>query len=122
MSLRTSLRSVIFPPSRRRRRGSEPLVARLASGADGLPYPLVALDVELHGELLGTAGDDPTALHDVNPVGDDVVEQALVVGDDEGAEVRAAGSVHALRDDLEGVDVEAGVGLVEDRVAGLEHQ
>ncbi len=30
--------------------------------------------------------------------------------------------VDALGDDLEGVDVEAGVGLVEDRQAGLEHR
>src|SRR5690606_7034286 len=43
-------------------------------------------------------------------------------GDDEAAEVGAARGVDALRDDLQRVDVEAGVGLVEDRVAGLEDE
>ena len=52
----------------------------------------------------------------------DVVEQALVVGDDQEAAVRRAQAVDAVGDDLQGVDVEPGVGLVEDRQARLEHR
>src|SRR3712207_8519105 len=37
------------------------------------------------------------------------------------AGVRADQLAHAARDDPEGVDVEAGVGLVEDRDPGMEH-
>ena len=51
-----------------------------------------------------------------------VVEQALVVGHQQHADVRRGRGVDALGDDLEGVDVEAGVGLVEQREAGLEHE
>ena len=55
-------------------------------------------------------------------VGLEVVEQALVVGDGEDAELGpvAPHLLHALGHDLEGVDVEAGVGLVEDGDLGLE--
>src|SRR5690606_25982297 len=126
MSLRTSPRSVMLSSfaarAQRAARLALPRCLRSSSGSDGLPDPLVALLVELHRELLGTGRDDAAALHDVHLVGHDVVEQALVVGDDEGTEVGAAGGVDALRDDLQRVDVEAGVGLVEDRVARLEHQ
>ena len=51
----------------------------------------------------------------------DVVEQPLVVRDDEHRPVRAAQGVDAVGDDLQGVDVEAGVGLVEDAQLRLEH-
>ena len=54
-------------------------------------------------------------------VGGDVVEQALVVGDEEHAALGRAHGVDALGDDLQRVDVEAGVGLVEDAVFRLEH-
>ena len=57
----------------------------------------------------------------MNLVGNDVVEEALVVGDDEHADVRATERVHACGDDLERVDVETAVGLIEHRVGGLEH-
>ena len=62
----------------------------------------------------------PVAQH-VHEVGDDVVEQALVVRDDDERAIGGAHRVDALRDDLQRVDVEAGVGLVEDRQPRLEH-
>ena len=43
------------------------------------------------------------------------------MGDDEEAAVLAAHGVHAAGDDFEGVDVETGVGFVEDGVFGLQH-
>ena len=61
--------------------------------------------------------------HDVHPVGPQLLEDPPVVGDEHDAEV-GAHAAHLLdppRDDAEGVDVEAGVGLVEDGEVGLEH-
>ena len=54
--------------------------------------------------------------------GVEVVEQALVVGDEQDAELGpvVADLADALGDDPQRVDVEAGVGLVEDRELGLE--
>ena len=57
--------------------------------------------------------------HDVHDVGLDVVEQALVVGDDQEAAVRRPQRVDAVGDDAQGVDVEAGIGLVEEAEARL---
>ena len=62
------------------------------------------------------------AVHeDVDDVGLDVVEEALVVGDEEEATGLAAHGIDAAGDDFEGVDVEAGVGFVEDSVFGFQH-
>src|SRR3954447_6260060 len=82
----------------------------------------VAALLELEREL-GSARTHDAAIHeDVHVVGPDVVEDALVVRDHEHAEIRAGQRVHALRDDPQRVDVEAGVGLVEDRELGLQHR
>jgi hypothetical protein len=54
----------------------------------------------------------------VHDVGHDVVEQALVVGDDEEGAVGRAQRVDAVGDDPQRVDVEAGIGLVEDAQRG----
>ena len=51
-----------------------------------------------------------------------MVQQALVVGDDEHGPVRRAERVHPFRDHLERVDVEAAVGLVENRKARLQNR
>ena len=52
----------------------------------------------------------------------DVVEQPLVVRDDEHRVLLAAQRVHAVGDDAQRVDVEAGVGLVEDGELRIEHR
>ena len=51
-----------------------------------------------------------------------MVEQPLVVGDHEDGAVRRAQRVDAVGDELHRVDVEAGVGLVEDAHPRLEHR
>jgi hypothetical protein len=83
--------------------------------------PVVTLGLEPEGEILVAAQDDAALGHDMNLVGNDVVEQALVVGDHEHADVRTAQGVHAGGDDLERIDVETTVGLVEHRIGGLKH-
>ena len=54
----------------------------------------------------------------MDEVGLDQVQDALVVGDDQDAHVGAGELVDALGDGAQRVDVEAGVGLVEDRHLG----
>ena len=80
----------------------------------------VALVLEPQGEVLAAALDDPALGQDVDDVRGDVVEQPLVVGDQQDAEVRVEHRVDALGDDPQRVDVEARVGLVEDRHLRLE--
>ena len=52
----------------------------------------------------------------------DQVEDPLIVGDDQDAHVGARELVDPLGDDPQGVDVEAGVRLVEDGHLGLQHR
>ena len=58
-------------------------------------------------------------MHDV---GFDVVEQALIMGDDEERAVLAAQRVDAVGDDAQRVDVEAEIGLVEHAKLGREQR
>lgn len=57
----------------------------------------------------------------MNEVGNDVVEQPLVVRDDELRVVGAAEFVHAVADHLGGVNAQAGNVFAEDGELGLEH-
>ena len=74
------------------------------------------------GELRPAFLNDTPVDEDVHEIGLDVVQDPLVVRDDEGTGFRADELLDAGRDDLEGVDVEAGVGLVEHRDARLQHR
>ena len=67
--------------------------------------------------------DDMALDHHVDAVDVEVLEDAGVVGDDEhGAVAVLAVGVHAMGDGGEGVDIEAGVRLVEDGELGLQQQ
>ena len=55
-------------------------------------------------------------------VRNDVVEQALVVGDDEHADICPSESIHSCGDDLECIDIETAICLVKHRIGGLEHR
>ena len=57
----------------------------------------------------------------VHEIGHDVVQQALIMRDDELRVVGALQFVHAVRDDFERVDVQAGIGFVEDGELRFEH-
>src|SRR4051794_15641723 len=101
---------------RRNRRGVVDL------GRPGALDPgVVALGLEAVGELGPAFLDEASADEDMHVVGLDVTQDARVVGDEE----RAGGAgladpVDAGGDDLERVDVETGVGLVEDRELRLQ--
>ena len=82
----------------------------------------VALLLELERQLLAARAHDPPAGEHVHAVRHDVVEQALVVRDHQHRALGLAQRVHAARHDAQRVDVEARVGLVEDREARLEER
>src|SRR5947207_12656606 len=80
----------------------------------------VALVLEPQGKILAAALHDPALGQDMDDIRGDVVEQALVMGDQEHAELGVEHRIDALGDDPQGVDVEPGVGLIEDRDLGLD--
>src|SRR5919204_6580391 len=88
----------------------------------GLPVFLVSMLLELVGELGSTTLHDTPIDEDVDVVRLDVVQDPLVVRDHEGAHLRAHELTYSGGDDPQGVDVEAGVGLVEDGDAGSQHR
>ena len=96
--------------------------AHCATSDAGRDECLVALGLELVGELRAAVGDDTPVDEDVHEVRRDVVEDALVVRDHERARLGADELVHAVRDDLERVDVETRVGLVEHGDLRLQHR
>ena len=84
--------------------------------------PGVALLLELERHLLAAGADDAPVDQHVDEVRNDVVQQPLVVRDDQHRALGAAQLVDALGHDPQRVDVEARVGLVEDRELWLEHR
>jgi hypothetical protein len=75
---------------------------------------------QLQREFRAAGFDDAAVRQHVDHVGRDVVEQALVVGDDQEGAVGRTQCVDAFGDVLQRVDVEAAVGFVEDRELGFE--
>src|SRR5699024_4893973 len=102
------------------RSGSAPGPDRsVASGAD--EEAVVALGLETLGQLRAALLGDPPVHEDVHVVRRHVLQDSGVVGDQHDADVGGLlGTVDALGDHAQGVHVETGVGLVEDRDAGLE--
>src|SRR5204862_3128913 len=84
--------------------------------------PPVSPVFEFERELLAARSHDATVGEHVDEVGHDVVEQALVMGHDDRGIVGPAQHVDAGGDDFERIDVEPGVGLVENRKLRLEHR
>src|SRR3954470_51577 len=109
-SLRTSSRS-----------GSSPCSSTMSGPGRCSGEALVALGLEALGELRPALLGDPPVDEDVDEVGLDVAQDPRVVGDQQDTLVAVLGEpVHALRDDAQGVDVQPGVGLVEDRRGRVE--
>src|SRR5262249_12018205 len=73
----------------------------------------IAGGFEIERQLLVAGLHDAAAREHVHHVRHDVVEQALVVRDHHKRALGGAQSVDAVRDGLERVDIEAGIGLVE---------
>src|SRR4051794_24113956 len=114
---KTSLAGIVRSPSKRRPRLILRLDLVLVPGGVGvlLAEPVVALLLEAIDQFGAAALDDPAAEEEVDELGLDVVEDALVVGDDQDAgPLRLGDPVDPLADDPHGIDVQAAVGLVED--------
>ena len=75
---------------------------------------------ELKGEFAISGSHDAPVNQDVYEVRHDVVQQTLIVGDENEGALRIAEGIDAVGDDLEGIDVEARVGLVKDRQPRFE--
>src|SRR5664280_1578884 len=58
----------------------------------------------------------------MDPIGHDVVEEPLMMGDDDHGPIGTSKRVHPTGDDPEGIDVEAGVCLVQDGELRLENR
>ena len=97
-------------------------VERHAAASTSSRHPAVALVLELGDELGATLLDDAALEHHVHEVGLHQVQDALVVGDDQDAHIRARELVDALGDDAQRIDVQARVGLVEHRDPRPEHR
>src|SRR5215208_711021 len=103
---------------------SLPLVPYLAlrARAELLAHPVVALLFQIVSELLAARGHEPAVEHDVDVIRLDVPQDPLVVRDDDRGELGPAQLVDAPGDDLQGIDVEPGVGLVHDGERRVEHK
>src|SRR3712207_8095566 len=92
------------------------------SAGDSFLNPVIALLFKLERQLLAARAHDAATVEDVDEVGDDVVEQALVVRDEDDGVLGRAQAVDAVGDDAQGVDVEPRAGLVEDGELRLQHR
>src|SRR5436190_7597283 len=110
-SLRTASTSMgTFTPARSR-------TCRLVHAEAG-----IALALELVGELRSPGLHDAAVEEDVDVVRCDVSEDSRVVRDQQGPDTGLPDLVHASAHDPQRVDVETGVGLVQDGDLGLEQR
>src|SRR5262249_48182977 len=91
--------------------------SRRLAGDEVITPPL-----ELDGGRAVAAGGEAAATQHVHVIRHDVLEQPLIVRHQHAGAVRRALRVHTRGDHLESIDVESGVGLIEDRKPRLEHQ
>src|SRR5712675_1888297 len=71
----------------------------------------ITLGFELEGELLAAGAHDAALRQHVYDIGHDVIEEPLIMGDYDHGALGRAQPVDPVGHHLEGVDVEAGVGL-----------
>src|SRR5690606_17582709 len=83
-------------------------------------YVGITIFFKVQRKVLVTRLDDLALVKHVHAIRNYVFEQTLVVRDDDHGAVRRTQGIHAFRNDLQRVDVEAGVGFVEDAEARLQ--
>ena len=96
------------------------IIQILIRGGGFFQNPVVAALFEGEGEFLAAGPDDLAVHQDMDEVGHDVIEEPLVMSDDESGVVRAAQFVDTGGDDFQGVNVQAGIGFIEDGEPGFE--
>src|SRR5687768_12763944 len=72
-------------------------------------------------ELPPARADEHAVAEHVHEIGNDVIEQTLVMRHHDERAIRRAHRIHAARDDLERIDIEARISFVENRERRLEH-
>src|SRR5262245_36851101 len=91
-------------------------------GRRGRFQPAVASFLELERQLLAARPHNPSIGKHVHDVGHDVVQQPLIVRDQQKSAIGISHRVHALRHDLQRIDIEARVRFVENGQPGLEYR
>ena len=121
-SARSRRRAQADPPGSPGAGGGDALDERLSRSCRGGPLaqPVIAATLEFERKLAAAALDDPAARQHVHLVRHHVVEQPLVVRHEHDRALGRAQCVDAVGDHLERVDVEPGVGLVEQGERRLE--
>src|SRR5579875_1814950 len=82
----------------------------------------IAVGLELDGQVGAPGAYDPAASQDVHPVGNEVVEETLVVSDEQRGAVRAAHRADTSGHDSQSVDVETRIGLIQNGQSRFEDQ
>src|SRR5580692_855064 len=83
--------------------------------------PVIAFFFEFDGQFLPTRAHDSPVEEDMDKIRNNVIQEALIMGDDDRGVVRTAQFVYAFGDDFEGVDVQTGIRFVQDGELWLEH-
>src|SRR4030095_11722109 len=87
-----------------------------------LACPIVASFLELQSEFFSPAPNDSPSYHHMDVVGNDVVQEPLIVRYYQYPKVRPAQRIDSVRNGLERVDVKAAIGFIENGVLWLEHR
>src|SRR6266446_7948595 len=71
------------------------------------PEPLVTFVFEFESQFFATRLDNATIEHDMHEVRGDIVQDALVVGDEQNTQLRASQRIDAFRYNFERIDIQA---------------
>ena len=77
---------------------------------------------QFNRQFLAAAADDSTLRHHMHGVRHDVVENTLVMGNDEETAAWRSQRIDAIGDHPQGVDVEAGIGFIENCESRLQQR
>src|SRR5690606_24317807 len=83
-------------------------------------YVGITIFFKMQRKALVTGLDDLALVQNVHAVRNDMLEQTLIVRNDDHGAIWRTQRVHAFRNDLQRIDVETGIGFVEDAKAWLQ--
>src|SRR5439155_15277986 len=83
--------------------------------------PIVSSLFKLQSEFLSPASNDSPPYHHMDVIGDDVVQETLIMRDQQYPKIRAAQRIHSMRHGLERVDVQPAIGFIQNGVFWFEH-
>ncbi len=103
---------------------SDPLESTLRFCRDFIFDPVITAGFEFESQFLAAALDDAAVHHHMHLIRHDVIEQSLIVRDKEDrfVFVGLVDFIDAVGDGAEGVDVESGVGFVEEPAKGINQR